>query len=414
MTTEAIVRREETAIQQIDTGELLGQIVHAMKSGVTVVDAASAVKELVLLANQQQDRNAKRQWMSAFARVRARMKTINAVKGIPAKLKDKQLVADIKWFYAPLEDLQDAVEPILEMEDLTMRFDSRREGNICIGLCYIGHAGGHEEKAECAVNVANAEGGDLGAMKKAKRGAMTAILGIKTRHLDDDAAIQGDYISQDQADALQRRAEALGHEMSERFTRYVQKTGADDYSRIRQGKYASMDEALTKAEKKIFAAGTKVDAATIDRFYAQYPTGASPQPTGAVSGSKADPPATAAAPVPEQASRAEAGEGPPLAGPSPKAAKCPNPKCKATLAPGGVCPNCGPKGAGSGNPTAVPNNAVASPAPDSQSGPYDHWLAMTPEEVKIAWIASNPKTINAQWKLFPKNVKDRINSILKG
>lgn len=150
------------------------------------------------------------------------------------------------------------------------------------------------------------------------------------------------------------------------------------------------------------------------------PTGASPQPNpgsnpvnaGAVSGSKADPPATAAAPVPEQATGAEvpsaitapapsekgvsheAGEGPTLAGPSPKAAKCPNLKCKATLAPDGVCPNCGP--------------IINGP------GPYDHWLTMTPEEVKITWLGMNQKTFNAQWKLFPKNVKDRINSILKG
>lgn len=410
MTTEAIVRREETAIQQIDVGALLRQIVEA---GVTA-DAAGAVKELVLLAEHRADRDAKQQWLTAFSRVRAQMKTINAVKGIPAKLKDKQLVADIKWFYAPLEDLQDAVEPILEIENMTMRFDSRRDGNICTGVCIISHIGGHEERAECAVNVAGAEGADLGAMKKAKRGAMTAILGIKTRHLGEGAEMLGDYISQDQADALQRRAEALGDEMSERFKRYVQKTGADDYSKIRQGKYASMDEALTKAEKKILNPTGRVSV----------PTGASPQPAGAVSGSTAISPATAAAPVPEQAtgeavasgleaetkstavaaspsekSKLGTGEGPTLAGPSPKAAKCPNPKCKATLAPDGVCPNCGP----------------AQPATEAaQTGPYDHWLTMTPEEVKITWIACDRKKIEKEWKLMPQAVKDRIKQFTKG
>lgn len=246
MTDLAIVKPEP-----INVAQLLQAIV---KHGVTA-DAAGAVKELVMLKEHQEDRDAKQQWISAFAQVRGKMKTVNAVKGIPDK------AGNVKWFYATLEDLQDAVEPILELHDLTMRFDSRREGGICVGICCISHIAGHEEKSECAVAVANAEGGDLGAMKKAKRGAMTAILGIKTRHMGSDAAMLGDTVSAEQASELKVRAEALGSELLARFITYMEKiAGTRDFYKVRQGKYGSLNDAISKMERIVRAESATMPA----------------------------------------------------------------------------------------------------------------------------------------------------------
>lgn len=239
MTTE--LATIEPPQNEINVAELLSAIV---KHGVTS-DAAGAVKELVLLREHQDDRAAKRQWLEAFAKVRNMTKTINAGKGIP----DKQ--GHIKWFYAPLEDLQDAIDPILEMHDMAMRFDSRREGSLCHGVCIVSHAGGHIEKSECAINTAGAMGGDLGALKIAKRGAMTAMFGIRTRHMDDDASVLGDVVTAEQAAHLEGRAKALGPDLHERFLTYIEKTcQTRNFAEIRQGKFGAMDDALTRAERK--------------------------------------------------------------------------------------------------------------------------------------------------------------------
>lgn len=202
------------------------------------MEAAGAVKELVMLHEHRQDRERKQQFMAAFAAVRAKVKTVNATKAIP----DKQ--GAVKWYYAPLEDIQDEVEPVLEEHGLTLRFDSRREGNICTGICWLSHVAGHEEKSECAVNAANAEGGDLGALKKAKRGALIAILGIKTRH-DDDARMLGDYVSPDQAAELKRRLLAVGRD-ERKFLAFA---GADEWKHIRQGRLHQLHEFLRQAER---------------------------------------------------------------------------------------------------------------------------------------------------------------------
>lgn len=233
--------RMEPANSEIDVASLLTAIV---RHGVTS-DAAGAVKELVLLREHQEDRDAKRRWLEAFARVRNATKTVNASKGIP----DKN--GSVKWYYAPLEDLQDAIEPILELHDMTMRFDSRREGNLCHGVCWVAHCAGHEEKSECAVNAANAQGGDLGAIKIAKRGAMTAMFGIKTRHLGDDASVLGDVVTEEQAAGLKARARGLGDELYGRFLDFIEKTcGSREFEKIRQGKFGAMDDALSRAERK--------------------------------------------------------------------------------------------------------------------------------------------------------------------
>lgn len=237
----ALAVRPTPQTNDIDVAELLTAIV---KHGVTS-DAAGAVQQLVLLREHQEDRDAKRQWLEAFARVRNATKTINAGKAIPDRS------GGVRWFYAPLEDLQDAIEPILELHDMTMRFDSRREGNLCHGICWVSHSAGHEEKSECAVNATNAQGGDLGAIKIAKRGAMTAIFGIKTRHMDDDASVLGDVVSAEQAEFLESRSKALGDDLHERFLTYIQKTcGTREFTKIRQGKFGVLDDALTRGERR--------------------------------------------------------------------------------------------------------------------------------------------------------------------
>lgn len=427
--TQIITQPNEAAIREIDVGRLLQDIV---SHGVTA-DAAGAVKELVLLHEHRQDRDAKQQWMAAFARVRGKMRTVNATKGIP----DKQ--GNIKWHYAPLEDLQDAVEPILELENMTLRFDSRLDGNRIIGICWIGHSAGHEDKGECAITIAGCEGGDLGALKKAKRGAMTGILGIKTRHMGDDAAMLGDYITLGQAEKIKARAQALGPEMFERFERFVKKTGAEDFSKIRQGKFSQMDDALSKAEKKANpspAAGAPSHDAPAPSESSQANGAAAPQgtdPEGLLSsagtGKSAAPLTTGGGATGAASSR------------RPKTVNCM--KCGAPVA-NGKCPTHGTdigkdeatisqlaetlgelrRTEGDEAVSKALKEAVNADMPDAPSrfdepeaekpgDPFGHWRVMSPTDTVATWDSMESEKRVLLWNKMPQDVRNIVNSNLK-
>lgn len=235
MTNELTTRNITPLVpQDVPVGELLAKIVQA---GITS-DSAGALKELVLLQNHQQDRAKKQAWNMAFSRVRGRLNTVIATRAIPDKS------GSAKWKYANLEDIQDDIDAILHSEGMTTRFDSRRDGDLCVGICWLSHEEGHEEKSECAIKAPGAMGGDLGAFKIAKRGALVAILGIKVRQ-DDDARMLGDFISTEQAEDLQRRLKAIGRDDS----KFLAFAGARSWQEIRQAKLGILDGFLRKAEK---------------------------------------------------------------------------------------------------------------------------------------------------------------------
>jgi hypothetical protein len=218
-----------------DAGQLLSALI---ARGESIPNAVGLAEQLINLKVKTDALNAKKEWIGAFSRVRAKLRTINAVKGIPDRS------GAVRWHYAPLEDLQDAVEPILHGENLFLRFDSRREGDLCIGVCIMSHTSGHEERAECAINTKGCEGGDLGALKKAKRGALTAMLGIKTRH-DADARDLGGTIDRERIDDLRERIKATGSD--ER--RMLKLAGVERFEDIREAAYTVLDNFIAGKER---------------------------------------------------------------------------------------------------------------------------------------------------------------------
>lgn len=243
-----LARPVKTELANINVGQLLESIV---RNGVTG-DAAAAVKELVLLQEHQQDRAARQSYVEAFSRVRARTKKINATHANPTKS------GEVRWWMAKLEELQEEIEPICMEEGLDFNFNSRRDPsapNIVIGQCIIRHiATGHTEVFECGYNSANAQGGDLGALTSAKRGAMIAAFALRIGHTDGDSRMLGDMVNPEMAKELRERLMATGR--SDR--KFLAMAGVnvpdnvpvslEDWKRIRQGKLGILHDALRKAE----------------------------------------------------------------------------------------------------------------------------------------------------------------------
>ena len=201
--------------------------------------AAGAIEQLVKLKEHVEDRSAKKEYFQAFARVQARLQTVVATMAVP----DKH--GDVRWFVAPFPDILDAIEPVLREEGFSLRFDSTREGPILTAYCYAMHTGGHQESARCHFNAANAQGGDLGALTSAKRGALMEMFALKVRR-SDDARLLGDFIDPDEVDELKALIKDAGGVDMVKFLRFA---AADKIENIRKGKLPQLHMFLAKKAK---------------------------------------------------------------------------------------------------------------------------------------------------------------------
>lgn len=207
-------------------------------------EMAGALGELVKLKEHIEDRNAKAEFFAAFAEVQKELETVVATMAVP----DKN--GNVRWYVAAFSDILDAIEPVLRRNGFSLRFDSEREGPMLTAYCYAMHTAGHQEFARCHFNAANAQGGDLGALTSAKRGALMELFALKVRR-QDDARLLGDFIDPDELHELEQLiADAGGVDMP-KFLAYA---AASKMADIRKGKLPQLKMFL---RKKIAQRATK-------------------------------------------------------------------------------------------------------------------------------------------------------------
>lgn len=378
--TDNQLRRIETAPAQlqapapVNVGEIIGEI---MRKGVDPSAAASAIKELVHLQNDQEDRWAKRSWTQAFSAARAKCKTIQAEKAV-------ELQGKVAFHYAPLPDLMDAIEPICEPLGLSISFDSAREGTIVTGVCIVYHDGGHSERRSCAMTIANAKGliPDMGAITTTQRKALCLMFGLKTRHMDEtDPRIMGDLITPEEAEELERRCAALGQE---RYTKMLLKyLGAQTFSDVYGSRLADARRALMQAETKAKA---------------------NPSPQGGTAAPRN---------VPPSQTTAADGSNHPAAADTPKA---PQPSAPVQTSPAQTgrehAPSMGVQEAeGGGGGGVLPR--ASEIAPPSPPDAFEHWRTMTPADTRATWEAMNGDARTKAWAQMPKDVRTVVRAKLE-
>jgi hypothetical protein len=235
---------ESTNIQRINPDQLPAkqQSTNIMAMMQSVIerenpqDMAGALEQLVKLKEHVEDRDARKEFFGAFARAQAKLQTVVATMGVPDKS------GNIRWYVAPFQDILDAIEPTLREEGFSLRFDSEREGPILTVYCYAMHTAGHQESARCHFNAANAQGGDLGALTSAKRGALMEMWALKIRR-SDDARLLGDFVDPDEVDELNALITAAGGVDMLKFLKFA---GATKLSEIRKGKLPQLRMFLKK------------------------------------------------------------------------------------------------------------------------------------------------------------------------
>ncbi|MGA3265060.1 MAG: hypothetical protein ABSC47_13565 [Terracidiphilus sp.] len=283
----AIARVEQAG--QIDTNTMMRELV---EKGPAAVDAVVRLHEYQTGILQRQ------QLAAAMARVKEKLKTVIAMTSVFSENKGYWM-----YDYAPMEQLQGAVEGPCREEGLDVGFTSRREGpnaNIVVGICIVKlTASGYAETFEASMNAAGATGGDAGAIKTSQRKALIGAFNLKIVQ-DRNARILGEYIPVEQAKQLHDRVEALsgaGVKVDE-VALLAWAAGIKDrtkvipdrdWLKIRVGKLVPMENYLDDEEAK---AGIKKTGPAAEEASASAPSPA-PTPAAAASTGPIPPPAAA-------------------------------------------------------------------------------------------------------------------------
>jgi hypothetical protein len=224
---------------QAPVAKLLEAVIN---KGVTS-ENVGALEKLVGLYERMQDKDAERQFNSAFVALQAELPVIVASTIIPNRGK-----------YERFEDVMRQIGPALIKNGFSVSFSMDFKETRVVETCHLMHVGGHSKSNSFAVRSGRADTetqADCKAATTAKRNALLNCLNIVIRQdalLDEDnrdAAIEGAEISGDQAQYLK---ELLAETKSD-TGKFLAMAGVDSVEKITSGSYDVLVRALLMKRK---------------------------------------------------------------------------------------------------------------------------------------------------------------------
>jgi hypothetical protein len=241
-TQELIVADKPGAISRIapTPAEMMATMIDR---GVTQENVA-AFKELVVLSEHMEDRNAIRQFNAAFAKLQTELPTITAKTIIQNRGK-----------YERFEDVMAVIAKPLADNGFSVSFSQDFKENRILENCILRHVGGHSQSNSFAVRSGKADSdtqADCKASTTAKRNALCNALNIVIRqdclNNEDDAGMEGDpnaRVTLAQAEEIERRAQMVNADIPA-LLKYAK---ADSFRNIPANKYSDLDELLSRKER---------------------------------------------------------------------------------------------------------------------------------------------------------------------
>lgn len=226
---------QQTALQHVNADNPIGSMLQALiNRGGTAGDTAAAMEKLTDLYIKMEAEQARKDFAAAKCALQAELPRVIARRIIPNN------DGGIRSTFAAYEDIANVVDPYLHKHGFSVSFTMRSESQegkdrIC-AVCKLTHIGGHSETNEFAVRVsappkASEAQADGATRSYARRGALCDCLNVVIDR-DDDARIEGAFISQAEATALRNRVIAAGSEIPT----FLKIAGADSFEDIREGK----------------------------------------------------------------------------------------------------------------------------------------------------------------------------------
>lgn len=155
-----------------------------------------------------------------------------------------------RYRFASLSDIMEEVGPLLDKHGFVVTFTSKslEQGRIQ-ATCTLIHTDGHERSSDFAVLANRGAPGCSdaqiagGALTFAKRYSLCALLNIQI-DADNDARLEGETISAEEAANLEARAKAVGAETG----KVLKLAGAGLFTEIRRSKYTVVANEISKME----------------------------------------------------------------------------------------------------------------------------------------------------------------------
>ena len=229
----------------------IGAMINTIISKATTADemlaATAMVKELIGSYNDQEDRQANRDFAAAMCEVQAEIPTLIAQK----KVTNKD--GSLRYKCKPLPETLKEIKPYLHKHGFSIDTSTRWDENRGVAIVEISHSSGHSRRSEYSVVRSEARGGSTpteaeeGTLTRAQRRCICNMLNLAVAQEDENnARDEGDYISQDQATAFRDRVSATKSDEKS----FLAFAGAKKFEEIRESKWASLDAALSQKESE--------------------------------------------------------------------------------------------------------------------------------------------------------------------
>lgn len=247
--TLAIQDRPQTALAQANTsGNPIAAMLQTIISNDITADTAATMEKLTELYLKVEAENARKAFARAKAQLQAELPSVVATRIIPNN------DGSARSTFAAYEDIMRTIQPKLVEHgfsvSFTFRYDTSGKAERLCAVCQLSHIDGHSETNEFAVRVseppkASGAQGDGATHTYAKRYALCAALNISIDK-DNDARIEGEVISPDEAAELERRCEETGSDK----TRFLKYAGAATFAEIRSEKLRHLHDTLDQKSRK--------------------------------------------------------------------------------------------------------------------------------------------------------------------
>lgn len=237
-----MIRQTEVRLATIPAALSVGEMLNAViQKGVTGENVA-ALEKLVGLYERLQEKDAEKAFNTSFVALQSDLPAIVAKSVIPNRGK-----------YEKFEDVMEVVGPLLRKHGFSVSFTNDFQDSRIVETCHVRHIGGHSQSNSFKVRVARADSetqSDCKAATTAKRNALLNAFNIVIRqdclNEEDNAAMEGSNISQEQADELERRVAETNSSRAD----FLQLAGARTFKEITKGKYPVLDGLLRKKEAR--------------------------------------------------------------------------------------------------------------------------------------------------------------------
>jgi len=238
-----LMSQPDTAIQRAGDNQITTMLQTMIEKGITS-DNVAAMDKLADLYLKMEAENARKAFAVAKCSLQNELPAVAAMRVIPTN------DGTVRSTFAAYEDIMKVIKPYLTRHGFSVSFTMECDDKRILAVCKLTHIGGHFEENKFAVRLTKPPGAsdaqaDGATRSYARRGALCDCLNIVVEK-DNDARLEGDYISAAMATALRNRVVASGFDEKG----FLALAGVKDYAEIREAKVSVLTNALSIKEQQ--------------------------------------------------------------------------------------------------------------------------------------------------------------------